>query len=165
MSSSDRRAILCLLAALPLTACGFTPAYAPGGPAAGLLDRVTVDAPDDKDSFDLVARLEERLGRTRVPDYRLSYRIETKTEAQAIAPDNTINRYQVVGSVAYTLHDAGTGAALSSGKVSSFTAYSAFGTSVATAASEADAHARLMRLLADQIVTRLIASSASWNGP
>lgn len=164
MSSSDRRAILCRLAALPLAACGFTPAYGPGGPAAGLLDRVTVDAPDDKDSFDLVARLEERLGRTRAPDYRLSYRIETTTEAQAIAPDNTINRYQVIGSVAYALHDADTGAALSSGKVSSFTAYSAFGTSVATAVSEADAHARLMRLLADQIVTRLIASSATWNG-
>ncbi|OYX45142.1 MAG: hypothetical protein B7Z02_02545 [Rhodobacterales bacterium 32-67-9] len=164
MSSSDRRAILYLLAALPLAACGFTPAYAPGGPAAGLLGRVTVDAPTDKDSFDLVARLEERLGRTRAPEYRLSYRIETKTEGQAIAPDNTINRYQVIGTIAFTLHDEGTGAALSSGKVSSFTAYSAFGTSVATAASEADAHARLMRLLADQIVTRLIATSAEWNG-
>ena len=164
MSSSDRRAFLSLIACAPLAACGFEPAYAPGGPAAGLLGRVTVDAPEDKDGFDLVARLEDRLGRTRTPALRLSYRISTKTEGQAIAPDNTINRYQLLGSADFSLLDLQTDAVLTSGKVSSFTAYSAFGTSVATAASEADAHTRLMRILADQIVTRLIATSADWNG-
>ncbi len=164
MSSSDRRTFLALLAAAPLAACGFEPAYAPGGPAAGLLGRVTVDAPDDRDAFDLVARLEDRLGRTRAPAYRLSYRITTRTEAQAIAPDNTINRYQLLGHVDFTLHDLATDAVLTSGRVSSFTAYSAFGTSVATAASEADAHRRLMRGLADRIVTRLIAGAAARDG-
>lgn len=164
MSSSDRRAFLTLLAAAPLAACGFEPAYAPGGPAAGMLGRITVDAPADRDAFDLVARLEDRLGRTRAPAFRLGYRIETQAKAQAIAPDNTINRYQLLGSVDFTLHDVATEAERTSGRVSSFTAYSAFGTAVATAASEADAHRRLMRILADQIVTRLIATSATWNG-
>ena len=164
MSSSDRRTLLKSLAALPLAACGFTPAFAPGGPAEGLLGQILVDAPDDKDSFDLVARLEERLGRSRSPAYRLSYRIETETKGQAIEPDNTINRYQIHGEVSYALHEAGSDTVLTRGKVSSFTAYSAFGTAVATAASEADAHARLMTILADQIVTQLIASSAAWNG-
>ncbi len=164
MSSSDRRAFLTLLAASAVAACGFEPAYGPGGPASGLLGRVTVDAPDDRDAFDLVARLEDRLGRTRTPEFRLSYRIATKAEPQAIAPDNTINRYQLLGFVDFALHDLAGETVLSSGKVSSFTAYSAFGTSVATAASEADAHRRLMRILADQIVTRLVASSATWNG-
>ncbi len=164
MSSSDRRTFLTLVAAAPLAACGFAPAYAPGGPAAGLLGRVTVDAPEDRDAFDLVARLEDRLGRTRAPAFRLSYAITTRAEAQAIAPDNTINRYQLLGFVDFALHDLAGETVLSSGKVSSFTAYSAFGTSVATAASEADAHRRLMRILADQIVTRLVASSATWNG-
>jgi LPS-assembly lipoprotein len=163
MSSSDRRAFLTLIAAAPFAACGFTPAFGPGGPAAGLLGRVAVDAPADKDAFDLVARLEERLGRTRVPDLRLSYRITTKTQAQAIAPDNTINRYQVFGTVEFALHEMATDAVLTSGKVTSFTAYSAFGTSVATAVSEADARTRLMRILADEIVTRLIATAAAWN--
>ena len=150
MSSSDRRAFLTLLAASAVAACGFEPAYGPGGPASGLLGRVTVDAPDDRDAFDLVARLEDRLGRTRTPEFRLSYRIATKAE--------------LLGTVAFTLHDTATDATLTSGEVSSFTAYSAFGTSVATAASEGDAHRRLMRILADQIVTRLIATSADWNG-
>ncbi len=105
MSSSDRRTFLTLVAAAPLAACGFAPAYAPGGPAAGLLGRVTVDAPEDRDAFDLVARLEDRLGRTRAPAFRLSYRITTRAEAQAIAPDNTINRYQLLGFVDFALHD------------------------------------------------------------
>ncbi len=164
MSSSDRRAFLALLAAAPLAACGFEPAYAPGGPAAELPGRVAVDAPSDRDAFDLVARLEDRLGRARPSAFRLSYRITTRTGSQAVAPDNTINRYQLLGSVEFALRDQATDTVLTSGKVSSFTAYSAFGTSVATAASEADAHRRLMRILADQIVTRLIAASATWDG-
>ncbi|MCB2117040.1 MAG: hypothetical protein KDE00_12270 [Rhodobacteraceae bacterium] len=164
MSSSDRRFVLGAFALLPLAACGFTPAYAPGGPAEGLLGQILVDAPEDKDSFDLVARLEERLGRSRSPAYRLSYRIETRTQGQAIQPDNTINRYQILGDVSFALHDAASDTVLTKGKVSSFTAYSAFGTAVATAASEADAHARLMTILADQIVTQLVAGSATWNG-
>ncbi len=165
MSSSERRAILVGLAALPLAACGFAPAYGPGGAAAGLLDRVTVDSPADKDAFDLVDRLEERLGRARDPDFHLSYRIETRTEGQAIAQDNRINRYQVIGSAAFTLHDAATDAVLTSGRASGFTAYSAFGTSVAASASEADARTRLMRILADGIVTQLIATAEEWNRP
>ena len=165
MSLSDRRAFLGASGAFALSACGFTPAYGPGGPASGLLDRVTVDAPADKDAFDLVERLEERLGRTNAAAFRLSYRIDTEVEGQAIAQDNRINRYQVLGSVAFTLHDAATGEALTSGRVSSFTAYSAFGTALAAAASEADARTRLMRILADKLVTQLIATSAEWNRP
>ncbi len=61
MSSSDRRTVLTLLAALPVAACGFVPAYGPNGPAKALMGRVRVDDPGDKRSFDLVARLEERL--------------------------------------------------------------------------------------------------------
>jgi valyl-tRNA synthetase len=53
---------------------------------------------------------------------------------------------------------------LTEGDVNTFTSYSASGTLVATNASEIDAGHRLMRLLADQIVTRLIATSGDWGG-
>ena len=178
-----------MLAALPLAACGFTPAYAPGGPAAGLLDRVLVDAPSDKNGFDLVERLEERLGRTRAPAYRLSYTIGTTTEGQGITTTNAVTEVALtaapnglafdgthvwatltastVGNVDvaidFALTDSATDAVLSRGTVSSFTSYSASGTPVSTVASEEDANKRLMRLLADQIVTRLIATSGQWN--
>lgn len=163
MSSSDRRKFLTGLAALPLVACGFEPAYAPGGPAFDLLDRVTVDDPSDKDDFDLVERLEERLGRPASPRFRLSYKVDTEVKTQAITPESVISRYQLLGTVTYQLHDSATETVLSAGDVSSFTSYSAVGTSVATAAGEADARTRLMRLLADKIVTELVATSGEWN--
>ena len=162
MSWSDRRTFLTFLAALPLAACGFRPAYGPGGAAAGLLNSVTVDAPQDRNGFDIVERLEERLGRTKTPRYTLGYRIETSETGQGITPDDTTTRYAVNGSVAFVLRDAASGRDLTSGKVSTFTAYSATGTAVSTESARADAYQRLMRLLADQIVTRLLASSAAW---
>ncbi|GAB4384255.1 LPS assembly lipoprotein LptE [Albidovulum sp.] len=162
MSSSDRRGFLLLAAAAALAGCGFTPAYGPGSAARGLQGRVRIDAPEDKDGFDFVARLEERLGRPGPAAYGLSYRIETEAAGLAIAPDNAIIRYQLSGRIEYRLRDLASDRVLSEGVVRSFTAYSASGTPVETAASEADAHHRLMRILADQIVTRLIATAPSW---
>jgi LPS-assembly lipoprotein len=43
--------------------------------------------------------------------------------------------------------------------VESFTAFSAAGSPVATQAAERDAEQRLMTILADQLVTRLIATT------
>lgn len=163
MSSSDRRAFLGLLAALPLAACGFTPAYGPSGPARGLFEQVRVDDPKTKDAFDLVERLEERLGRTRSPALLLSYEITTREQGQAIAPDNSTTRYQIFGVAKFVLRDAATNAKLSEGEVDGFTAYTAVGTRVESESSRADARVRLMRILADGIVTRLIATSGAWN--
>ncbi len=162
---SDRRKVLGgLLGALALSACGFTPAYGPGSPAAGLLDRVEIDAPADRRAFDLVERLEERLGRADSPAYGLSYRIDVQSENRTITPTNAITRYNLNGRVHYTLRDLRSDRVLTEGDVTTFTSYSASGTPVATNASETDAGLRLMRLLADQIVTRLIASSGEWGG-
>lgn len=163
MSSSDRRTLLMLLAALPLAACGFAPAYGPGGAARSLLNRVRVDDPTDKDMFDLVARLEERLGRSRDPGYTLSYDINTREQGQAVAADNAITRYQLFGTVTYRLKDAAGGKVLTEGRADGFTAYSAVGTRVESEASRADARVRLMRILADHIVTQLVASSGRWS--
>lgn len=152
------------MAALPLGACGFTPAYGPAGPARGLFNKVAVDAPTDKDAFDFVARIEERLGRPEGAAFRLRYTISTKAEALAIARTNAITRYRLEGSIRFRLLDKGGEKVLTSGEVGSFTAYSASGTSIATAASRDDAKTRLMILLADQVVTRLIATSPAWKG-
>ena len=48
---------------------------------------------------------------------------------------------------------------VTSGTVDSFTGYSATGSTVATRAARADAEERLTTILADQIVTRLIAAA------
>lgn len=160
MSSSDRRSVLVLLAALPaLAACGFTPAYAPGGPALALRGAVRADEPSDRDGFDFVKRLEERLGRPETARYALGYTITTQEIGVGLQPDNTTTRYNLTGKAAWRLLDAGTGAELASGTVDSFTSYNTTGTTVSALTAEADAHARLMRILADQVVTRLIATA------
>ncbi len=152
------------MAALPLAACGFTPAYGPAGPARGMTGQIGIADPSDRDSFDLVGRLQERLGRSRNPRWQLGYSISVSRVGLGITSSNAITRYNVVGIVTYRLTEVATGRTATKGKVKNFTSYSASGTVISTAASEQDAHERLMRILADQIVTDLIATSAAWAG-
>jgi LPS-assembly lipoprotein len=160
----DRRTLLALALAPMLAAagCGFTPAFAPGGPAVSLQNAIQVQSPTEKNGFDLVERLEQRLGRSRDPALSLAYRIKTAPNVVGITQDNAITRFNITGAVNFVLTDIATGAALTSGTVESFTSYSASGTTVSTLAAERDAETRLMRLLADQIVARLVATSGTW---
>ena len=162
MSSLDRRSLI--LAPLALAACGFTPAYAPGGAATRLTGTVRAADPADRNAFDFVERIEERLGRPQRHLYDLTYTIATETVGVGVATDNQITRYNLKGAIDFALVDAATGATVASGRVQSFTAFAATGSTVAGLAAEEDAGLRLMRLLADQIVTRLIASSGEWGG-
>ena len=68
----------------------------------------------------------------------------------------------MTGAVNFVLTDSASGAERAKGTVESFTSYSASGTTVSTLAAERDAESRLMRLLADQIVARLVATSGAW---
>jgi len=162
MSSPDRRTFLLLSAGAPLAACGFAPAYGPGGPAAGLQGAIRVADPADKNGFDLVERLEERLGRPTAARFDLGFSIRTNPVGVGITPDSAITRYNLTGTVDWSLTDRASGARVTGGKVNSFASYSATGSTVAGLAAEEDAAFRLMRLLADQIVARLIATSGSW---
>lgn len=150
-----------LLAPLVLAACGFTPAYGPGGGATKLTGAVRVQDPTDKTGFDLVERLEERLGRPEAARYDLAYTITTETVGVGFTADNKITRYNLKGVVDYTLTDQASGARVTGGRVQSFTAYSATGSTVAQLAAEEDAAYRLMRVLADQITARLIGAANS----
>ena len=161
MSSCNRRIFLALLAA-PLAACTFTPAYAPQGPAARLQGAVRVADPDSKNGFDLVERLEERLGRPEAPRFTLTHAIRTEAIAVGITSENSVPRFNLTGTVDWVLADMA-GKRLTGGQVQSFTSYSATGSTVAGLAAEEDAGLRLMRILADQIVTRLLATSGQWS--
>lgn len=160
MSSFDRRSLILL--PLALAACGFSPAYAPGAPAAGLQGKVRVAAPGDKAGFDLVERLEERLGLPSAAEYELTYTITTEAQQVGITPDNTIQRFHLTGRVDWSLIRDTDGARVAGGRVEDFAAYSATGSTVAGLAAEEDAAQRLTRMLADRIVTRLIATAGTW---
>jgi len=162
MSLSDRRSFLGLLAAAPLAACGFTPVYAPGGAGTALRGRIRAAEPDTRLEFQLVSRLEERLGRGDGAFYDLSYDLTTGSSGLAITGADDITRVNITGLLRYAVADAATGAQVHAGEVSTFTAYSTTGSPVATAAARRDAEDRLMVALADQLVSRLVASAPGW---
>jgi LPS-assembly lipoprotein len=151
-----RRAVL--LAPLALVACGFQPVYGPGGTGSVLQNRVAVAAPDDRASYLLVRRLEDRLGRATDPAYTLALSLRTEIVALGIDPAGNIDRYNLIGTARYVLTDAETGVETTSGTINSFTGYVAAGSTVETLAAERDALERLMVILADQIVARLLAA-------
>lgn len=151
-----RAVVLGLLAGPGLAGCGFAPAYGPGGGGERLRGRVAVAAPDTPDGFVLGARLEDRLGRA--PDgaaLRLVADLSVEAVSAAVTPGGAITRYDLVGRAPWRLLGPGE-AVLAQDEATAFTGYSATGTTVATAAAEADARARLMALLAEAIVTRLL---------
>lgn len=156
--SCDRRLLLTLLAALPLAACGFTPAYAPQGGADTLSRAVQVRAPVTRNDYMLTRQLETRLGRAGAADYLLDYTLTVQDERIAITANNITRRFNLVGRASYTLTTMD-GTTVTRGTVDSFTGYSATGSTVATRAARADAEERLTTILADQIVTRLIAAA------
>jgi LPS-assembly lipoprotein len=158
MSLSDRRQILLALAALPLAACGFTPAYAPGGAGTALRGQVRANDPRTDLDFDFVAALEERLGRPQTQRYTLSYALATSERGSGEVVGLGVTRIALIGTVEYALTDATTGQVVVQDRVRSFTNYSTTATQLATLRAREDAERRLVRILADQVATRLIAA-------
>ncbi|MGY6706653.1 LPS assembly lipoprotein LptE [Roseinatronobacter sp.] len=160
MSLFERRQVLGMLAVLPLAACGFTPAYAPGGAGAALRGQVRAADPRDSLGFGFVGALEERLGRPTNPRFDLSYDISTSERGSARVAGVGETRISVIGTVTYELRDRASGATVSSGSVRNFTNYSTTSTQLASLRAREDAERRLMRILADEVATRLIAAQA-----
>lgn len=164
MSSYNRRLFLLSAAALgvPLSGCGFEPVYGPNGAASGLLNKVLVDEPKARESFLLVRELEDRLGRpTAGADYGLSLALQLNERSIGRTVAQVTNRFDVIGSATYALRDLDTKEVRSSGKVSSFTSYSASGSTVSELAAQQDAYERLMVILADRIVAELQAAEVA----
>jgi len=159
MSSFKRQSVLGFLLAAPLAACGFEPVYAPGTAGSELIGQVVVREPTSIDSYELVQNLEQRFGRSASPNYALSFALAIEDEGQAVTNTGEINRYRVQGIVDYALTPMETEDPIATGRVESFTGYSATGNTVETLAAERDAYRRLMAILADKILTELQATA------
>ena len=147
---------------LALTGCGFAPALGTGGPAQRLMGSVRAADPGDQLDFDFVRRIEERFGRPGLPVYDLTYAISTAPDGVAITGEGAITRYNLTGSVVWKLTRAGDGLRMAGGTEDSFTSYSATGSTVAGLTAKQDAARRLMVILADSVVARLMVASASF---
>ena len=159
MLSSDRRAFLKLLGALPLAGCGFAPVYGTNGSTRTLRGRIAYRAPNTPEGFRLQTRLEDRLGRVEQGDYLLTVNIDIEEDVVVISTEQDINRFNLPGKAAWVLTEAGSDTPLAQGVAETFTAYSAFGTTVATQEARDDARDRLAIALADLIVTDIIAAT------
>ena len=150
---------LLILPLLALTACGFTPVYGTNGNANILLNSVLVQEPKNREGYSLTKQIEKRLGRATDPRFNLEVTVTTSEAALNVDTTGNINRYNVLGLVEYTLRDTQTGQIAASGRVDSFTGYSASGTTVSAQAAKEDAQERLMIILADLLISNLIATS------
>ena len=146
-----------LLGTLALAACGFAQVYGPGGSGGKLFGKVRTADPRTPDDFTFAGRIAEQFGPDRQPLYELAWQLRIAVVPQAITPEEVTTRYSLNGSAEYVLSEIATGRKLGRGQVSSFTSYSTTGTTIATMTAERDAHERLARMLADQVVTRLLA--------
>ncbi len=164
MSSSDRRTFLKAAAAAAsvagLAGCGFRPAHAPGGAASRLRNAVSVIEPDGRADYLMTRELEDRLGRASMPRYDLIYAMDLTKLPVAITNSNIATRYNLSGEATYALRDRQSRAVLLSGTVENFNSFSASGSTVAVQAAERSAEERLVTILADQMVARLIAGAA-----
>lgn len=158
-----RRAALALLGsglATGLASCGFAPVY--GTPGGGALDgAVRVAEPDTEFGFAFVRRFEERLGRASAPRYDLAYAIAMTDTALAIDGSNRITRYNVEGRLDWTLVPVGGGDPVLRARETAFTAFSASGSTISSFESERDARRRLAIVLADKVVTRVLAEASA----
>lgn len=158
MSLFDRRHLLLSLAALPLAGCQFRPVYGPGGSGEVIRNQIRVADPSTRMEFELVARLEDRLGTGST--YDLSYEIDTSQRNVVVDGAENIDRINLSGTLSYSVRQGSL--VVQSGDVSTFTAYATTASPVATESARRDAQDRLAVALADQLVTRLIAGAPSW---
>lgn len=144
-----------LLAPLLLAACGFAPAYAPGGPGDRLRGRVAVETPETPDGTRLRAALEDRLGPPGPDAALLAVEPAVATVQEGVLPDRPPARERFDGRAAWRLAGP-TGAVLARGEAEGFTGATIAGPAVSVRAAGQDARERLMVLLADRIVGQLL---------
>ena len=159
------RRIAALSGVLALTACGFQPVYAPGGPALALRDTVIVQSADTPFDYRLRMAVQARLGQANTARFVLVLTSDRTEVTAAIAPDGAITRYNLTGRATWALNDAVSGAERATAQVDSFTSYSATGTTVATRSAEDDASDRLAAALADLIVAQLVIAAQDLPAP
>jgi len=124
-----------------------------------LVGRIWPAVPVDQSGFGFVKQIEARLGRVETRDYDLTYDITTLSDGVGITPDGAITRYNLTGTVTWTLARNADGVRMAGGEVSNFTSYSATGSTVAGLTARQDAGRRLMVVLADMVVARMLAAS------
>jgi LPS-assembly lipoprotein len=145
-----------------LSACGYSPAYAPGGVGERLRGKIRVSDPGESNSFAFVERFEARMGVPTQPTHDLAYGIGFGADGVSITADQVTQRFNLTGQLTYSITQRPGNVVVTQGVVESFTSYSTTSNITSTRAAEQDAYRRLVTILADQLVTELLASADRW---
>lgn len=157
---SDRRSFLTLVACAGLLAgCGFAPVHGPQGAGGNLMGTIRADDPADRRDFQFVAALEERLGRPASERYTLAYSMDIAETERGTVRGFGATRNQMRGRLDYVLARPD-GTEVTAGQVRAGTAYSLTSTQLATLAAREDAELRVIRMLVDALVARLMIDPA-----
>ncbi len=161
MSSFNRRSVVLMLGAAPLSACGFQPVFVPNAPAHMLFGSVLVNVPTSRANFDLTRAIEARLGRPETVLYELSVSQSVSTSSLAVQGSSAVTRFNLNGRASFSLTEEATKTVIASGSVKALTSYSTASNSTSTSAARIAATRRVSEALADQIVNRLLATIAT----
>ncbi|SOH92937.1 LPS-assembly lipoprotein [Monaibacterium marinum] len=163
--SLSRRHLLATLALAPLAGCGFEPLYGSDGAASQLRGQVRVTSLGTRDGYFLRERLLQRFGAPE-PDapLTLSVTLVTESEALSITQTNDITRYNLSGTAAITLREAGVDEPVLRDELSGDASYNApspvvsalNASTIAAREAEQDAERRLAEYLAEQIADRVL---------
>jgi len=163
MSLSDRRGFLISLTAFGVAACGFEPVYRTGGAARGLNGQIRMDVIQGRDGFDLLRRIESRLGKpVSNPRFALAVEFVVTEDSLVLDAAKGISRFTLNGVAHITVKSMAEGTKVFAAKLRETTAYSGTSETGQTDAAKRDAHSRLATAMADQIVTRLTSTAESW---
>ncbi len=148
--------------AVGLAACGFQPLYGGADGQAvtpvGHMAAIRISPLPDRIGQQMHNLLRDRLnptGQPRKPAYVLGIRLSESREDLGIRKDETATRANLNLSAQFTLTATDSGSRLYGGQVNSVSSFNILTSPFATGFSEADARARALRELADDIRTRL----------
>jgi len=151
-------AALLAVAALTLSACGFTPLYGPELVTKGL-GSIEVVAPEGRTGYLLREKLDDALARdvNLLPTHRLVYTVKEARYARGVRVDNVANRYELNLTANWRLLDAKTGQQVRAGQATAAVTYDSADQPYASIASQQDSQERAAAEVARKIQLDLAA--------
>lgn len=153
-SGFPRNALLMVLV-LGLPSCGFAPVYGNNASTEGVLRHVAMEDPSSQVEYVFLKAVEERIPPPQNPRYRIEYQVVLSHQGLDVIG---VSRVQVIGNVVARFIDLDTNAVKFVTVVDAFTGYTTGGGGFQDVRRR-DAEARLMQILADNFITRLMVQS------
>jgi len=148
-----------IVAAITLSACGFTPLYGPQSVTKGL-SSIEVVAPDGRAGYLLREKLDDAFARdvNVLPSHRFVYTVSEMRYARGVRVDNVANRYELNLTANWRLLDAKTGQQVRAGSTSAAVTYDSADQPYASIAAQQDSQERA----ATELARRIQMDLATW---